>query len=101
MPRQPRLDAPGTLHHVIGRGLEGTPVFRTDADRADFLARLAARCREGDLVVYAWTLLPNHFHLLVRTGRRRLADSMKKLLTGYVVNFNRRPTRYGHLFQNR
>jgi REP element-mobilizing transposase RayT len=101
MPRQPRLDAPGTLHHVIGRGLEGIAIFQTDVDRADFVARLAARCRDGDLVVYAWALLPNHLHLLVRTGRRPLAENMKKLLTGYVVNFNRRHKRYGHLFQNR
>ena len=41
MPRQPRLDAPGTLHHVMVRGLERRPIFREDADRADFVARLA------------------------------------------------------------
>jgi hypothetical protein len=45
--------------------------------------------------------MPNHFHLLVRTGTRPLSQSMKRLLTGYVVNFNRRHKRYGHLFQNR
>jgi len=39
--------------------------------------------------------------LLVRTGNRPLAKSMRKLLTGYVVNFNRRYKRHGHLFQNR
>lgn len=101
MPRQPRLDAPGALHHVMGRGIERTQVFREDTDRADFVARLAALCGEGDWVVYAWALMPNHFHLLVRTGQRPLFQSMRKLLTGYVVNFNRRHRRYGHLFQNR
>jgi REP element-mobilizing transposase RayT len=85
----------------MGRGIERTQIFRTDPDRADFVARLAARCQEGDWVVYAWALMPNHFHLLVRTGRRPLFQSMGKLLTGYVVNFNRRHKRYGHLFQNR
>ena len=101
MPRQPRLDAPGALHHVMGRGIERTKVFQADADRDDFVTRLAGLCREGNLVVYAWTLMPNHFHLLVRTGQRQLSESMKRLLTGYVVNFNRRHKRYGHLFQNR
>ena len=101
MPRQARLDAPGTLHHVIGRGIEGTKIFRGPEDREDFLTRLGDLCAEGAWRVYAWALLDNHFHLLVRSGERGLAQSMRRLLTGYVVNFNRRHRRYGHLFQNR
>ena len=101
MPRQARLDAPGTLHHVMARGIEGTKIFRTDKDRADFLARLAEQCEAEALKVYAWALLPNHFHLLVRTGNRPIFVSMRKILTGYVVRFNRRHQRQGHLFQNR
>ena len=101
MPRQPRLDAPGALHHVMGRGIERTNIFRTDRDLEDFLNRLANQCMDGNLIVYAWCLLSNHFHLLVRTGREPISRSMKKLLTGYVVNFNLRHKRSGHLFQNR
>ena len=101
MPRQPRLDAPGALHHIMGRGIERTRIFRIDADREDFLNRLAGLCKEGNVIVYAWSLMHNHFHLLVRTGCQPLSKSMKKLLTGYVVNFNLRHKRYGHLFQNR
>ena len=101
MPRHARLDAPGTLHHVMGRGLDRTRVFEGEADREDFVHRLAGLCREGALVVYAWVLMPNHFHLLVRTGTPPLGQSMQRLLTGYVVNFNRRHHRVGHLFQNR
>jgi len=89
------------LHHVMGRGLERTPIFANDGDREDFLGRLADLCRARALSVYAWALMPNHFHLLVRTGGQSLPQSMKRLLTGYVVNFNRRHKRYGHLFQNR
>lgn len=101
MPRHARLDAPGALHHVIGRGIEGAAIFRTDGDRTDFLNRVADLWRGGALHVYAWALLPTHFHLLVRTAGQPLAKSMRKLLTGYVVNFNRRYRRVGHLFQNR
>jgi putative transposase len=101
MPRQARLDAPGTLHHVMARGIEGTTIFRTDKDRDDFLDRLAAQCDTDAQKVYAWALIPNHFHLLVRTGNRPLFGSMRKILTGYVVRFNRRYKRQGHLFQNR
>jgi len=60
----------------MGRGIERTKIFHTDTDRADFVERLAQRAREGDWAVYAWALMPNHFHLLVRTGARPLFQSM-------------------------
>ncbi len=101
MPRQPRLDASGVLHHVMVRGLERRAIFRDDADRADFVERLAALAEGGALTVLAWACLPNHAHLLVRTGTRPLARSMRALLTGYAGAFNRRHKRVGHLFQNR
>ena len=101
MPRQPRLDAPGTLHHVMGRGIETSKIFRTRKDREDFIARLAELCRSGRWFIYAWALMPNHFHLLVRTGKEPLARSMRRLMTGYAINFNLRHKRRGHLFQNR
>jgi len=101
MPRQPRLDAPGTLHHVIGRGIERAKIFSNKADREDFLNRVKELCGGGALIVYAWALMPNHFHVLVRTGRQSLSKSMRRLLTGYVINFNLRHKRHGHLFQNR
>jgi putative transposase len=101
MPRHARLDAPGTLHHVMGRGIEGAKIFRTRFDREDFLNRVAELCRQGYFAVYAWALMTNHFHLLIKTGHHPLSAGMRKLLTGYVVNFNRRHKRFGHLFQNR
>ncbi|HSB81790.1 MAG TPA: transposase [Candidatus Methylomirabilis sp.] len=70
MPRQARLDAPDTLHHVMVRGLERRLIFHNDVDRADFVARLAALAADGAFQIYAWALLPNHAHLLVRTGAR-------------------------------
>ena len=82
MPRGPRLDAPGTLHHVMVRGIERRAIFRDDRDRADFLRRLAALAAGGALTVYAWARLPTHGHLLVRTGTRPLARAMRSRLTG-------------------
>ncbi|MBN1625779.1 MAG: transposase [Deltaproteobacteria bacterium] len=63
--------------------------------------RIGCLCAKKAFSVYAWALMDNHFHLLLRTGTLTLSDSMRKLLTGYVVNYNRRHKRYGHLFQNR
>jgi putative transposase len=101
MPRSARIDTPGVLHHVIGRGIERRRVFLSDADRGDFLDRLASLVECGALDVYAWALMPNHFHLLCKTRRQPLSISMHRLLTGYAVNFNKRRRRHGHLFQNR
>jgi REP element-mobilizing transposase RayT len=95
------LDAPNTLHHVMLRGIERTTLFRDDGDRADFVTRLGSLAEQGAWTVYAWALLPNHAHLLVRTGSRPLPRSMRSLLTGYAGAFNRRHHRAGHLFQNR
>ncbi len=83
------------------RGIEGRPLFRDDRDRDDFVARVAALVQGGAWTVYAWALLPNHAHLLVRTGRHPLPRSMRSLLTGYAGAFNRRHRSRGHLFQNR
>ena len=83
------------------RGIERTKIFRNKTDRDDFLNRLADLCQSGYLIIYAWVLMDNHFHLLVRTGNQSISTGMRKLLTGYVVNFNRRHKRHGHLFQNR
>ena len=52
-------------------------------------------------MVYAWALMPNHAHLLIRTGVEPLSRVMRRILTGYAVSFNRRHKRTGHLFQNR
>jgi len=101
MPRQARLDAPGTLHHVIGRGIERREIFTDDIDRDDFIARLSRLLTETQTLCYAWALIPNHFHLLLRTGPIPLSRLMRRLLTGYAVAFNRRHQRVGHLFQNR
>jgi REP element-mobilizing transposase RayT len=83
------------------RGIERRAIFRDDADRAGFVGRLAELVSATGLRVYAWALLPNHAHLLVRTGHRPLPRVMRSLLTGYAGAFNRRHRRHGHLFQNR
>jgi len=114
MPRQPRLDAPGLLQHVMARGIERRDIFKDDKDRNSFLDRLAIILEETQTQCYAWALIPNHFHILLRTGPSASADAsrcragptplskvMRRLMTGYAVTFNKRHKRSGHLFQNR
>ena len=101
MPRQARLDAPGVLQHVMARGIERRKIFWDDKDRASFLERFAMILEETQTQCYAWALIPNHFHLLLRTGPTPLSKVMRRLMTGYAVTFNLRHRRSGHLFQNR
>jgi REP element-mobilizing transposase RayT len=101
MPRGPRLDAPGVLHHVMARGIERREIFEDDADRQAFVVRLEGALRHTGGAVYAWCVLPNHVHLLVRSGWATVGRMMQSLLGGYAGAFNRRHRRSGHLFQNR
>ncbi|ABW66654.1 transposase [Desulfosudis oleivorans] len=101
MPRQARIDAPGALHHIIARGIERGRIFRDDQDRNDFILRLGQLVQESQTQCLAWALIPNHFHLLLKTGNVPIATLMRRLLTGYAINHNRRYRRSGHLFQNR
>ena len=101
MPRKSRIDAPGALHHIIARGIEGADIFEDDADRDNFLKRLGKIIKKSETQVFAWALMSNHFHLLVKTGNVPVSRVMQRLLTGHAVFFNKRHGRIGHLFQNR
>jgi len=101
MPRYPRLDSPGTLHHVIARGIEKGLIVRDDEDREAFVMRLGNAATRTRTSVYGWALLPNHVHLLLRSSAIGLPAFMRRLLTGYAITFNKRHERHGHLFENR
>ena len=101
MPRKARIDTAGALHHIICRVIERRRIFWTDFDRDDFLERLETVLVESETPCYAWALMPNHFHLLLRTGNAPIFKVMSRLLSGYAGSFNRRHRRSGHLFQNR
>ena len=101
MPRKARIDAPGALHHIICRGIEHGKIFKDDIDRNNFVDRLGSILSETKTPCFAWALIPNYCHLLLRTANVPIATIMRRLLTGYAVSFNRRHRRCGHLFQNR
>ena len=101
MPRSARIDIPNLLQHVIVRGNEKRIIFTDDDDRRQFVARFSALLVATETDCFAWALLDNHFHLLLRPRQVSLGSFMRRLLTGYAVNFNLRHHRCGHLFQNR
>jgi len=67
MPRLARLDAPGVLHHVIIRGIERRFIFKDDNDRNNFMERISVFLPKTQTVCYAWVLLSNHAHFLLRS----------------------------------
>ena len=99
--RSARLDAPGTHHHVMIRGLEGRRISLGDDDRIDFLKRLDALAPELGFRCFGWVLMPNHVHLALQSGSIRISRLMARLNTGYARAFNLRHRRQGYLFQNR
>jgi putative transposase len=101
MPRQARIDFPGGLHHLMVRGIERKRIFRTDLDYEAFLDRLCSLLLETKTPCFAWVFMPNHVHLVLRTGCIPLASLMRRLLTGYAVTYNRRYHRHGPVFPNR
>jgi putative transposase len=101
MPRKARIDAAGAVHHVIGRAINRQAIFSDKKDYLNFMERLGDLLVETKTPCFAWALIPNHFHLLLKTGNESISNLMKRLLTGYAVTYNRRHGRSGHLFQNR
>jgi REP element-mobilizing transposase RayT len=101
MPRGARLDAPGTLHHVIVRGIEKRRIVDDRWDRRNFVSRLGQVASDTQTDVYAWALMTNHAHILLRSSQYGLSRFMRRFLTGYAITYNLRHKRHGHLFQNR
>jgi REP element-mobilizing transposase RayT len=89
MPRQARLDAPGTLHHVMIRGIEGARVFQDDPDRRDFISRMDRLVEKTGTKVLAWVLMDNHVHLLMFSGHEGISKFMRCLLTGYAIRYKK------------
>jgi REP element-mobilizing transposase RayT len=85
MARPPRIDLPDGLYHVTSRGNGRAAIFGTDDDRQRFLVQLADNVQTAAVVLYAYVLLDNHFHLLVRTPRANLSRFMQRLITSYAL----------------
>jgi hypothetical protein len=88
MPRQARLDAPGTLHHVIIRGIEQKEIVKDDHDRQNFVYRMGTIALETGTLIYVWTLMTNHTHIFLI--RFRLYFDMSHLTSSGVPPTPRR-----------
>lgn len=101
MARPLRIQFPGAVYHVTARGNERRAIYRDDTDRRRFLATLAEAVDQFHLLLHAYVLMGNHYHLLVETLEANLSRAMKQINGVYSQSFNRRHDRVGHLFQGR
>lgn len=102
MPRIARVVVPGIAHHLTHRGNRGEEIFRSPFDRQAYLDLLREHCLRHDLEVWAYCLMSNHVHLIVRPGAQL---SMARAVAGAHGNFarwfNARHGYKGHLWANR
>jgi REP-associated tyrosine transposase len=101
MARPLRLQWPGGWYHVTSRGNERRNIYADDEDRGQFLQRVARMVELFRLLLHAFVLMENHYHLLLETTECNLSRAMEWLNGRYSQYFNRRHLRCGHLFQGR
>lgn len=101
MPRRRRIIVPGEIHHVMSRGLNGMTLFKDAHDRKQFLTILSNRLPEAECYCYAWVLMDNHYHLLLRPLGQDLKGIMRRINSAYANYYNRRYQRRGYVFQDR
>ena len=101
MARSLRLEHPGAVWHVTSRGNNRGDIYLGDEDHLMFLDIFAEAVRRFRWIIHAYTLMTNHFHLVIETPEPTLSRGMKWMNGKYAQWFNRRHKRSGHLFQGR
>jgi putative transposase len=101
MARQWRIEFCGALYHVLSRGNGRQDIFLSDDDRHLFLALLEELSERFNVEVYAYVLMNNHYHLLLKTMDANLSRAMQWFGTSFTRKFNLNNHTGGHLFQGR
>ena len=101
MARPLRIEFEGALYHILSRGNDRQDIFLNDDDYKTFLSVLEEMSSRFEVDIFAYVLMSNHYHLLIRTNESNLSKSMQWLGTTYTRRFNLQHFRSGHLFQGR
>lgn len=101
MPRNARTKSGSGIYHILICGINRQVLFAEDEDRLKFLDILR-QCKEnGTFQIYAYCLIGNHIHLVIREDKEPIGDIIKKIGSKYVSWYNIKYTRSGQLFQGR
>lgn len=101
MARALRIQFPGACYHITGRGIERRDIYMSDQNRKQFLALLAVSLETYQVTLFAYTLMKNHFHLLIQTRKANCSEFMRHFNICYTGWFNWRHHRCGNLYQGR
>lgn len=101
MPRQAREKGEFSTYHIIQRGNNRKEIFLSDHDKNRFVETMIKMKNKYNFIIYAYCLMDNHVHLLINDNGNDISKLMKSINVSYVLYFNRKYKRCGHLFQNR
>ena len=89
------------IYHIILKGIDNQDIFYDDQDRRVFLNNILKTKKEFNYNVYAYCLMDNHVHMIIKSEKEFLSKSMQSLMIRYVQYFNKKYKRTGTLVQNR
>ena len=101
MPRGPRFVFENAFYHVFNRGINKQQIFFSDDDYFFFLNKLKSLQKKYDHSIYAFCLMPNHYHISIQTRKVPISKIISSLATSYSMYFNRTYSHLGPVFQNR
>lgn len=101
MPRKARQKSSTGVYHVMSRGLNKLPVFKQTREKTRMVNLIRENLSKYDVGVYAYCIMPNHIHLLIKAEVEELASFMAKILAAYAHYYNYKHNRIGYVFQGR
>jgi putative transposase len=101
MPRIAREKSKSGIYHIMLRGINGQVIFEDEEDSSKFLQTLRDYKDKCGYIIYAYCLMGNHIHLLIKEEKEELGITMRRIGSSYVYWYNWKYERSGHLFQDR
>jgi putative transposase len=101
MPRVAREKSKTGIYHIILRGVNRQVIFEDEEDASKFLQTLERFKAVSGYEIYAYCLMGNHVHILLKEGKEDLGVAMRRIGASYVYWYNWKYDRVGHLFQDR
>ena len=101
MARMAREKSETGIYHVMLRGIDKRDIFLTNSDYEKFIECLKKSKKKASYTIYAYCLMTNHIHMLIKAEEEEIGDTIRRITVSYAQYYNIKNGRTGHLFQNR